>query len=54
LQVARDQLADGIEHDTHDVSPNGLCGRFFPFLIMVGSRCNLVHAFGGSIMFDSP
>jgi hypothetical protein len=35
-------------------SPRGLSDRFFCFLIMVESRCNLVHASGGSIMIDSP
>ena len=55
LKVARDQLADGIEHDAHDnLPPSGLSDRFLCFLIMVESRCNLVHASVRSIMIDSP
>jgi hypothetical protein len=34
--------------------PGGLSGRFFPSLIMVDRRCNLVHAWLTSIMIDSP
>jgi hypothetical protein len=37
-----------------DIPPNGLAGRFLPFLIMAESHCNLVHAGSGSIMIDSP
>jgi len=35
-------------------SPSGLSDRFFSSLIMLESRCNLVHASGRSIMIDSP
>src|SRR5258707_939975 len=31
LQVARDPLADDIEHDAHGVSPRGLLQPLFPF-----------------------
>ncbi len=54
LKVARDQLADGIEHCAHFFPPGGFAGRFLSFLIMVESRCNLVHASARSIMIDSP
>src|SRR5260370_34101167 len=55
LKVARDQLADGIEHDAHDIFPPApLPAAFVCFLIMVESRCNLVHALARSIMIDSP
>jgi hypothetical protein len=36
------------------IPPDGLVGRFFPSLIMLESRCNLVHAETTSIMIDSP
>ena len=55
LEVPRDQLADGIKHYTHNTHPPGaFLTAFFPLLSMVESRCNLVHASGGSIMIDSP
>jgi hypothetical protein len=34
--------------------PAAFSGRFFAFLSMVESRCNLVHACPQSIMIDSP
>ena len=54
LQVARDQLADGIEHYAHETPQARLFVRFFCFLSMVASRFNLVHAQIGSIMIDLP
>src|SRR6185369_118298 len=54
LQVARDQLADGVEHYAHETPRGRLSFRFFWFLIMVASRFNLVHAPNGSIMIDLP
>jgi hypothetical protein len=54
LQVARDQLADGIEHYAHKTPPERIVVRLFCFLIMVASRFNLVHAQDGSIMIDLP
>jgi hypothetical protein len=45
LQVARDQLTDGIEHDAHETFPQAAFGSpLFFSLIMVSGRCNLVHA----------
>jgi hypothetical protein len=54
LQVARNQLADGVEHYAHVAPQARLFFRFFCFLIMVASRFNLVHAQDGSIMIDLP
>jgi hypothetical protein len=54
LKVARDQLADGIEHYAHEIPLERLFSRFFCFLIMAASRFNLVHARCGSIMIDLP
>jgi hypothetical protein len=55
LQVGSDPLADGIEHNAHDaIPPGGLSDHIFVVLIMVESRCNLVHAKSLSIMIDLP
>jgi hypothetical protein len=54
LQVARNQLADSVEHYAHQTPPGRLFFRFFCFLIMIASRFNLVHAPNGSIMIDLP
>jgi hypothetical protein len=54
LQVARNHLADRIEHYAHETPPERLFSRIFCFLIMVASRFNLVHAPNGSIMIDLP
>ena len=53
LQVARKQLADGIEHYAHEIPPR-FFDRFLCSLSMVASRFNLVHARNGSIMIDLP
>jgi hypothetical protein len=55
LQVPRDPLADGIEHDAHElIPPTVFSGRLFSFSSMVESRCTLVHTRSPSIMIDSP
>jgi hypothetical protein len=54
LQVARNHLADRIEHYAHETPRTRIFVRLFCFLSMVASRFNLVHAQYGSIMIDLP
>ena len=54
LQVARDQLADGVEHYAHSKLPPAAFRPLFVFLSMVESCCNLVHRRRRSIMIDLP